>query len=61
MSSAVRLAAWIAATRATPSTSPFPAVPSRIIARVSGRIAIRPPARAIRRVTSLPPTSTIRA
>src|SRR3989442_15379652 len=59
ISSAVRLAAWIAAMRAVPSTSPFCAEPARISASVSGRIAIRPPARASRRVISLPATSTM--
>ena len=48
ISSAVRLAAWIAAMRATPSTSPLFADPARIASSVAGCIAMRPPARAIR-------------
>ena len=59
MSSDVRLAAWIAAIRATPRTSPFAADPARIEANVAGCITMRPPARATRLVTSLAATSTI--
>ncbi len=61
ISSEVRLAAWIAAMRATPSTSPFFAVPERTMARVSGFMRMWPSATATRRVSSLAPTSTIRA
>src|ERR1700693_2984691 len=45
--------------RATPSTSPFCAVPARISARVSKRMTMRPPARATRLLTSFPATSTM--
>ena len=51
-SSEVRLAPWIAATRATPRTSPFVAPPDSISVSVSGRIRIAPPARATRCVSA---------
>src|SRR6185437_12273210 len=60
-SSEVRLAAWIAATRATPSTSPFFAPPDSTRASVAGSMRIRPPAIATRWVSALPATSTMRA
>src|ERR1039457_1405174 len=59
--SAVRFAAWIAARRATPSTSPFFAVPSWIRRRVAACMRMLPRARAMRRVSALSPTSTIGA
>ena len=59
MRSDVRFAAWMAAMRATPSTSPLPCPPRRMRRRVSGRISIRPSATAARRVSSLAPTSTM--
>jgi len=59
ISSAVRLAAWMAAMRAMPRTSPLSAEPSRIRARVAGRIRIAPAATAMRRVAGLSPTSTM--
>ena len=59
ISSAVRLAPWIAAMRAMPITSPFLLLPASTIARVSGFMLIMPAARAIRRVSVLVPTSTI--
>ena len=58
-SSAVRLAPWIAAMRAMPSTSPFLALPDAIIASVSGCIAMVPVARAMRCVSALAATSTM--
>ena len=58
-SSAVRLAPWIAAIRATPITSPFLALPDSISISVSGRIRIAPPARATRWVSALAETSTM--
>src|SRR5690606_8688866 len=61
IASAVRFAAMMAATRATPRTSPFFARPSRITAAVSGAIVIRPVAIATRSVSGLCPTSTMRA
>src|ERR1700690_1228094 len=57
--SAVRFAAWIAARRATPSTSPFFAVPAWIRRRVAACMRMLPRARALRRVSFLPPTLTI--
>src|SRR5215218_190432 len=59
--SAVRLAAWMPAMRAVPSTSPFGALPSRTAAAVVGLMRTTARASARRSVTSLPPTSTIRA
>ncbi len=53
ISSAVRFAAWIAAIRATPITSPFFAVPDAINRSVSGRIRITPLATATRWVSAL--------
>ena len=49
----VRLAAWIAAMRATPSTSPFFALPPAMAASVAGCMRIVPVARATRRVSGL--------
>src|SRR5665811_1873145 len=57
--SAVRFAAWIAARRATPSTSPFFAVPSWIRRRVAACMRMLPRARAVRCVSALSATSTI--
>ena len=59
--SEARFAPWIAAMRATPSTSPFLALPARTIASVAGCISMRPPAIATRWVSSFAPTSTIGA
>src|SRR5574343_1909543 len=42
-----------------PSTSPFLASPCRIISSVSGCIRMQPVATATRRVSCLPPTSTM--
>ena len=58
-SSAVRLAPWIAATRAIPITSPFFAPPDSMSISVSGRIRIVPPARATRCVSAFAETSTM--
>src|SRR5687768_1945 len=57
--SGVRLAAWIAARRATPSTSPFFAPPLATRRSVAGFMWMRPEATATRRVLALPPTSTM--
>src|SRR5450830_71539 len=57
--SLVRFAAMMAAMRAMPSTSPFLALPETIRARVAGCMRMVPAATALRRVSSLPPTSTI--
>src|SRR5436190_1942044 len=57
----VCLAAWMPATRATPSTSPFGASPAATAAAVWGAIRTNARATARRLVTSLPDTSTIRA
>src|SRR4051812_23250879 len=59
MSSGVRLAAWMAAMRATPSTSPFFARPAATSRKVAGFIEMRPEATATRRVTAFVPTSTM--
>ena len=59
MRSDVRLAAMMAASRATPSTSPLAALPSRMRASVAGCMRIQPSATAVRRVSALPPTSTM--
>ena len=59
--SAVRLAAMIPASRATPNTSPFLASPERISAKVAGSITTRARAVALRAVSGLAPTSTIAA
>src|ERR1700694_284320 len=61
MSSAVRLAAMIPATRATPRASPLASSESRIARSVSGAILTRHSAVASRRVSALAPPSTIRA
>src|SRR5699024_7366048 len=60
-SSEVRLAPWMPAIRATASTSPFGAVPSRRARTASGANWTKPSATASRAVTSLSDTSTIRA
>src|SRR3954469_128818 len=59
ISSGVRFAAWIAAIRATPSTSPFFARPAATRRKVAGFIEMRPEATATRRVTAFSPTSTM--
>src|SRR5574343_373728 len=59
MRSEVRLAPWMAAMRATPSTSPLPARPSAIRASVLGSITMRPCATATRTVAGLADTSTM--
>ena len=46
ISSSVRLAAWIAAIRATPATSPFGASPAATLAAASGDIRTTARARA---------------
>src|SRR5438093_902113 len=55
----VRFAAWIPASRATPSTSPLPIEPARTAAAVAGAIAILPLAIAVRTVSGFAPTSTM--
>src|SRR5688572_12692704 len=60
MSSAVRLAAMMPASRAVCSGSPFLIAPALIWRIASRDMVIRPPARASRAVTSLPLTSTMR-
>ena len=57
----MRLAAWMPAIRATASASPFGTPPSRSRATTAGETSTRPVAVAVRTVTSLPETSTIRA
>jgi len=59
ISSAVRLAAWIAAMRAMPITSPFFASPRSISDNVAGSMRITPLARAMRWVSALAETSTM--
>src|SRR5436190_6872896 len=59
MSSEVFLAAWIAAMRATPRTSPFFEVPERTRASVVAFMRITPAAVATRCVSDFAPTSTI--
>src|SRR3954471_24825407 len=59
INSGVRFAAWIAAMRATPSTSPFFARPAATSRKVAGFIEMRPEATATRRVTAFVPTSTM--
>src|SRR5829696_2376361 len=59
--SGVRLAAWMPAIRATASASPFGTPEPRSSATTSGDTRTRPVAVAVRAVTSLPETSTIRA
>src|SRR4051794_5147775 len=61
MSSAVRLAAWMAAIRATATTSPFGRSPDTTRAAVSGVMRTTARARAQRSLGALPPTSTMRA
>ena len=61
MISEVRLAAWIPAIRATPSTSPLPIVPARTALAVAISITTMPLAIATRSVSGLAPTSTMRA
>ena len=59
--SSVRLAAWIAASRAVASTSPLGSEPAEIRASVSGAIRTSPRATQTRRVTGFSETSTMRA
>ena len=61
ISSLVRLAAWIPASRAVPRTSPFGASPAATAAAVWADMRTSARATARRSVTSLPATSTIRA
>ena len=61
ISSLVRLAAMMPAMRATPSTSPFWAVPSRTAAKAAAFIVMMPRATACRAVTGFSLTSTITA
>src|SRR3954454_17475888 len=61
MRSAVRLAAWMPARRAVEATSPLGASPRATAAAVSALMCTTARATARRSVTSLPPTSTIRA
>src|SRR5215207_9961165 len=61
ISSAVRLAAWIPAIRAVPTTSPFGPSPRATAVAVAGVMSTTARATARRSVASLPPTSTIRA
>src|SRR5918996_256917 len=61
ISSGVRLAAWMPATRATASTSPLLIAPRATSDVVSGRMCTRPRTTARRWVGSLGVTSTIRA
>src|SRR3954468_17024450 len=61
ISSSVRLAAWIAASRATVATSPFGASPAATRAAASGDIRTTARARAQRTVSAFADTSTIRA
>ena len=60
ISSQVRLAAWIAAIRATANTSPFGVSPRRMKPRVATSIWIVPWACASRKVGGRSPTSTMR-
>ena len=59
ISSQLCLAAWMPATWATASTSPFFMVPALIFSKVSGAMWISPAATAVRWVTALSVTSTI--
>ena len=59
--SGVRFVARMPAVRATPSTSPFGALPSRITRSVAGAIRSTPRATASRTVSALVETSTMRA
>src|SRR3954447_26725435 len=61
ISSSVRLAAWIAATRATVTTAPLGASPAATRAAVSGDIRTTARARAQREVSDFSETSTMRA
>src|SRR3954449_7991656 len=61
MSSDVRLAPWMPAIRATANASPLGTAPSRNAATHSALSSTRPAAVAVRVVTSLAETSTIRA
>ena len=61
ISSLVRLTAMMPATRATPSTSPFFAVPSTMARIVSALTRIFPLATAVRAVSCLSVTSTMTA
>src|SRR5262245_30261735 len=61
ISSCVRFAAMMAATRAAPSTSPFLALPASTRSRVFAVITTRPSAMATRSVAALADTSTMRA
>src|SRR4030088_3009883 len=61
ISSEVRFAAMIPATRATPRASPFASSEARIASRVAAAIRTTHSAVASRRVSALAPTSTIRA
>src|ERR1700733_6277593 len=61
ISSEVRFAAMMPATRAVPSTSPFFALPETISASVALLMTTRPSATAVRSVAGLAETSTIRA
>ena len=59
--SGVRLAPWMPAIRATASASPLGTSPARSAATAAADSRTRPDARAVRALTSLPETSTIRA
>src|SRR5262245_47362163 len=61
INSCVFFAAMMPAMRAVASTSPFLAVPVSMSASVSGPIVTKPSARAVRCVTALSDTSTMRA
>src|SRR5579871_3836355 len=61
ISSCVRLAAMIPAIRAVPTTSPFLALPLRIMASVAAAMTTAPSATALRSVTGLSATSTMLA
>src|SRR5664280_447900 len=61
ISSHVRFAAWMPATCATVKTSPFLRLPALISSKVAGASRTRQRATASRTVSSLAPTSTMRA
>src|SRR5450830_277658 len=61
ISSHVRFAAWMPATCATVRTSPFLRLPALISSKVAGASRTRQRATASRTVSSLPPTSIMRA
>ena len=61
MSSAVRFEARIPARRPAASTSPLDDAPDAIDATTAGVVRRRAEATALRALSSLPPTSTIRA